>query len=621
MRFIFLLLLSFGFQFVAIGAKPNGNLNNNNLNSDTSTVNNLNKQCWSLRRTDPSSAITIGKKSLALAQKIGYSEGVAQVLNFLGNCYVRLDDQRTASSYFFKALSFSDSLSINLEKGYALNNIAGAMIRQQEYQQALIYAKEALKLQIQNNDKKGIAYAWMQVSDTYYYLQQYDSLMIGAQNGLKIFKEIGMAEHTMVALKNIGRAWEGKGQYEKAITCFMEIINSRVSTKETISDVYIDLIKVYNLLKQPDKAIYWSNKWISERGVSELILSNLSDSYAIKKNWKEAYRNSQLSKLIKDSLLKQERFRQIKNLQILYETQETKKENDDLKEQISVKDVLMKSSILIIILIILVVLILLSKRNQQVRMLKILNQKNEEIGSQRDHLTELNQTKNKLFSIIAHDLRAPIGNISVLLDLLTENESDFTKEELVDNLKMLSDSSKATFKLLENLLTWSMAQRGELIFKPLPNDMFKLVKLNIDLFAANAKSKNILILNELNAEFTCTFDYEMINTVLRNLINNAIKFTQEGGNVTISGTKINDQIEISVKDTGIGMDIKTKNSLFGTELKQNRKDGTMGEKGTGLGLILCKEFIAKHNGRIWVESEIGAGSTFKFSLPSQQTFE
>jgi signal transduction histidine kinase len=248
-------------------------------------------------------------------------------------------------------------------------------------------------------------------------------------------------------------------------------------------------------------------------------------------------------------------------------------------------------------------------------MLKILNQKNEEIGSQRDHLTELNQTKNKLFSIIAHDLRAPIGNISVLLDLLTENESDFTKEELVDNLKMLSDSSKATFKLLENLLTWSMAQRGELIFNPLPNDMFKLVQMNIDLYAGNAKSKNIQIVNDLSTDINCTFDYEMINTVLRNLINNAIKFTPEGGNVTISGSIINDQFEVSVRDTGIGMDTKTKNSLFGIELKQNRKDGTMGEKGTGLGLILCKEFITKHNGRIWVESETGAGSTFKFSLP------
>ena len=614
-----MLLLS-GFQFVATSAVTNGNQNSSSLNRDTSIVNNLNKQCWSLRRTDPSTAIAIGKRSLALAQKIGYNEGEAQVLNFLGNCYVRLDDQRTASSYFFKALSFSDSLSINLEKGYALNNIAGAMIRQQDYPQALIYAKEALNVQIQNKDKKGIAYAWVQVSDTYYYLQQYDSLMIAAQKGQVIFKEIGLLEHTMVALKNIGRAWEGKGQYEKAIACFMEIINSKVSTKETISEVYIDLIKVYNLLKQPDNAIYWSNKWISERGVSELILSNLADSYAIKKKWKEAYRNTQLSKSVKDSLLKQERFRQIKNLQILYETQETKKENNDLKEQISVKDLLMKSSILIIILVVLVVLILLSKRNQQVRMLKILNQKNEEISLQRDHLDELNQTKNKLFSIIAHDLRGPIGNTSVLLDLLTENEGEFTKEELLENLFLLKDSSKATFKLLENLLTWSLAQRGELIFNPLPNDMFKLVQLNIDLFAVNVKSKNILILNELDIDFICTFDYEMINTVLRNLINNAIKFTHEGGRVTVSGRKINDQIEICVMDSGIGMDIKTKNSLFGTELNQNRKDGTMGEKGTGLGLILCKEFITKHNGRIWVESEIGGGSIFKFSLPSEQTF-
>ncbi|GEM_PF-5353085 len=614
-KLLLTVLLFFGFLFDTFSAVAIGNQGNSYLNTDTSIVNNLNKQCWSLRRTDPSKAISIGKESLALAQKIGYNQGEAQALNFLGNCYVRLEDHRTASSFFFRALAFSDSLNINLEKGYALNNIAGAMIRQQDYRQALNYADQALKLQLQNKDKKGIAYAWMQVSDTYYFLHQYDSLMIAANKAQTIFKEIGMLEHTMVALKNIGRGWQGKGENEKAIACFMEIINSPVSPRETINDVYLDLIKVYIQLKQPDNAISWSNKWLSEKGVNEQVLSYLAFSYAMKENWIEAYRNIELSRLVKDSILKQEQFRQIKNLQILYETQVTKKENEDLKERISMKDQLMNAFIVIIILVVLLVFILLSKRKQQVHLLQMVNQKNEEISSQRDHLDELNQTKNKLFSIIAHDLRGPIGNISVLLELLTENGSDFTKEELHENLILLSDSSKATFKLLENLLTWALAQRGELIFDPKPNDLFQLVQLSIDLFATNAQNKKIHILNQLDHDFVFEFDYDMINTVIRNLINNAIKFTEENGQVIVSGTKINNQVEISIQDTGIGMDDKTKRSLFGADLKQNRKDGTIGEKGTGLGLILCKEFIIKHNGRIWVESEIGKGSIFKFSLP------
>jgi signal transduction histidine kinase len=230
-------------------------------------------------------------------------------------------------------------------------------------------------------------------------------------------------------------------------------------------------------------------------------------------------------------------------------------------------------------------------------------------------LDELNQTKNKLFSIIAHDLRGPIGSTSTFLELLTTHESEFSKQELLENLILIKDSSKATFKLLENLLTWARAQKGEIVFNPQKNNLFKLVQSNIDLFASNADNKKIQTLNEINPELIFEFDLEMINTVMRNLINNAIKYTNEDGTITISAKEFEENIEISVEDTGIGMDSDNAELLFITDLKRNRKEGTKGEKGTGLGLILCREFVTKHNGNIWAESELGLGSTFKFTLP------
>ena len=585
---------------------------------DTTSVNLLNQQCWSLRRSDPLSAIVIGKVALEKARKIGYDRGEAQVLNYLGICYLRLNDSPTAADYFYQALLFSDSLNIRIEKGYALNNIASSLIAEGQNRQALIYARRALALQVQNNDTKGIAYAYMRMCDVYNSLQKYDSLLITSQTAFKLLKELGMNENSLIALKSIGRAWEGKHQYAKALSCYLEIINSKSISPVTVRNVDNDLARVYNLMNMPDQAIYYGKLWMSTEKGNDIIFRHMANAYALKNDWKEAFRYELMSMTAMDSVDKEEKLSQIKNLQILYETRETEKENANLKLKLSIKNLVMLAFIFIIFLIGLLVLILQSKKNQQIRLNRILNKQNEEIGIQRDHLTELNLTKDKLFSIIAHDLRGPIGSTFTFLELLIANESDFTKNELVDNINVLKNSSKATYKLLENLLTWLRSQKGEIEFNPTQNNLFNVAQTNIDLFAFNAENKRIKISNEINPTISFGFDKEMINTVIRNLINNAIKYTRENGQISISAKEINDCIEISVHDTGIGMNSEEAEVLFLTVNSQNRKDGTRGEKGTGLGLLICKEFVGIHNGKIWAESKPNKGSTFRFLLPGKQ---
>ena len=589
--------------------------------SDSVMVNMLNNESWSLRRTDPLKAILIGQKSLNLAREIGYSEGEAKSMNYLGIFYLRLQDSQTASEYFFKTLAFSDSLKIDIEKGYALNNIASCLLFEGEYNQALDYARKSLVLQTQNHNQKGVAYSLLRMSDIFNSLQQYDSLLIAAQSSYVIFKESGMRENALVALKNIGRGWEGKEQYSKALNCYMEIANDISVPQEIVLDVYADLLRIYNLLKLPDQSIFYGKKWLDEKKGNDVTYKNMANSYALKENWKEAFHYALLSISAKDSVEKEEKFRQIKNLQILYETRQTEKENTALRSELKTQYLFVATFAFIILLIGLLVLILLSKKNQQARLNKMLNQKNAEISTQCVDLEVLNHTKDKLFSIIAHDLRGPIGNTSAFLEVLTTNEEEFTKEELLENLILLKNSSKATFKLLENLLTWALAQRGEIIFKPLQNNLFNLVKSNVDLFQSNAENKKIRVINALHSQLIFDFDYEMINTVIRNLINNAIKYTGENGEISISANIIEDAIEISVKDTGIGMDQETAQLLFLTDLNLNRKEGTNGEKGTGLGLIICREFVQKHRGKIWAISECGKGTTIKFTLPLKQSDE
>jgi len=237
------------------------------------------------------------------------------------------------------------------------------------------------------------------------------------------------------------------------------------------------------------------------------------------------------------------------------------------------------------------------------------------IKTQNEELQLLNNTKNKFFSIIAHDLRGPIGSMDSFLDVIIANLESNTREELLKNISLLKNSTRQTFSLLENLLTWARSQRDEIPYEPAWNNLRFIIDECVSIFKIKADAKKIRYISYLHQDLYCFFDAEMIRTILRNLINNATKYTRINSTIEISATKNEQNVVVSIKDTGIGINAKIKEKLFRIDSKMPSAEGTNGEKGTGLGLILCYEFIKKHNGNIWVESEPEKGSTFRFSLP------
>ncbi|MEL1240641.1 sensor histidine kinase [Flavobacterium flavipallidum] len=223
--------------------------------------------------------------------------------------------------------------------------------------------------------------------------------------------------------------------------------------------------------------------------------------------------------------------------------------------------------------------------------------------------------KDQFFSIIAHDLKGPFNGIIGLSELLLERENELNQEETNEFIELIHESSKNTFSLLNNLLTWSQSQTGNLEFNPNKTDISALIDKTIHLLANLAKSKNITIHSKIEKNQFLIADKNMLETVFRNLISNAIKFTHYDGEIILSMKKKDDQYVFSIQDNGIGIALEKTSNLFAIKQKNNTL-GTNNETGTGLGLMICKDFIEKHGGKIWVHSQIGQGSTFKFSIPA-----
>ena len=230
-------------------------------------------------------------------------------------------------------------------------------------------------------------------------------------------------------------------------------------------------------------------------------------------------------------------------------------------------------------------------------------------------LHELNVTKDRFFSIIAHDLRGPMGGFMGLTDLLTEELSNMSMAEIQEFLGSMRDSATNLFKLLENLLQWARVQQGGIILSRERVLFHPIVIESLEMIQESAKKKGITINCDISEELEVFADSNLIQAIIRNLVSNAIKFSARGGTVSISAKITEDEnVEISVKDMGIGMNPFMVENLFRIDIK-NGRPGTEGEQSTGLGLLLCKEFIEKHGGHIKVESEVGKGSVFTFNIP------
>ncbi|MCP4399463.1 MAG: response regulator [bacterium] len=247
---------------------------------------------------------------------------------------------------------------------------------------------------------------------------------------------------------------------------------------------------------------------------------------------------------------------------------------------------------------------------------ELVKERTGELSIANQQLRELNASKDKFFSIISHDLRSPFITILTLTQFLSGQPDISTNAEVNTKITLLRTSAERLYALLENLLTWARIQRGAMQCEVEVFDLFEIAEENIAIFESKAEHKKITLSNSIQENTLVYADFTMTNTVVRNLFSNALKFTEAGGRITLSANAQEEYIETAVSDTGCGIDEDGIAVLFRIDT-QYTTTGTAGEQGTGLGLILCKELVEQNGGKIWVESEVGKGTTFRFTVPKQ----
>ena len=503
----------------------------------------------------------------------------ASVLNDLGHFYLGLNQFNKAITYFSQALIICESNHLSELQAFAFSNMGLAYQKIGDPKKAENLIQKSLPIAIKNNYKQIEADDYQTLGNIFKDRKQVDLALKEYQNAFSLYELIGCEIGKINTFINLGKAYLEKEDAGKAEICFRNALvlsrDKHFTNLEMIS--YQQLANVFNM----------TGNFLRSQENYRLFIK-LKDS------------SESLEKLLIIS--------QINNSQII----QTKQKNiDDLinegNRQASLNR--LKNTFFNILLILLIVVLALSIG---LGLYSLKNRKaNLQLSLQKEELISLNNVKDRLFSIISHDLRSPLANLEAILKLM--DSGDLTIEEVIMLTSRLTNDVQETTIMLDNLLQWSKSQ---MVGAKPKYEEINLLKVSLDAinFLSHQASKKMIHLSvDQSINFLSFGDLEMIKLVFRNLLANAIKFTPNYGSVRISLNCYDNMVHISVQDSGIGIQDKALKKLFGQEMVSTR--GTENEKGTGLGLVLCRDFVEKNKGKIWVKSKLGKGSTFTFSLP------
>lgn len=582
---------------------------------------------------NPDSSIRLAEQALALAQA-GESKFLEGFSSFtLSKAHWALGNFRLSIEYGFKALKIYENTPHIYHWGESYLALARTFIDLKNYSQARHYLQRALLLAEQHSNDQLLADVYREYSMLMTEINQLDSALLLADRGLSIYHQFRDTVNTSIIYSRKAKIYFFKRDYRTSNLFNRKgrVLDSLVGNRRSMGIGYLQAGLNAHAMNKPDSAIFFLKKSIpinhSINNFSALAQIHQLLATIFTGQNKPALAVTQLNLALqyKDSLYNAEKAGQILEMQSLYELEGKNQTIDMLAKENAIQEKQVQNQRIVtallsigIILLITLIAVLVRLRSIQSRANRELKTKTEaialqkeEIQSQAENLQHLNDLKSKLFSVVSHDLRGPIASLHSLLELLTNKQ--LSENEFVLFVGKLKTNIGVTQRTLENLLNWSLSQMEGIKTDPQVVDVKMLVEDTCRLLEEVAERKNISLNNTISDSTHVRVDPNQLQLILRNLVHNAIKFSKTNQEVLVSATCNQRFCILMVKDSGIGMNHDEINLITGSE--HFTKVGTQQEKGTGLGLLLCKEFIKRNGGTLEIESTEGEGTEVRISLP------
>ncbi len=621
---------------------------------DTTRVRILTENCWKYRSTDPERAIKYGLTALSLTENMSRNKHLPEIYNYLGIIQGNMGNLDSAYTFYYLGLEKADEYSDSNQIAYSLNNIGDYYFKKALFSTALGFILKANEIFEKISNNPGLAYSFNDIGEIYLkqnnfekaseYFSRSKDLRLSMNDDRGVAKSLINLATTYLRLGDIelaketynsaveysrtadyikGESWILAGlseiyfyqkQYGKALENRFEAleIDKKIGNKygeiinlNQIGRIYLSQGNLNNAEKYLEMARSESDKTghLDQLMLSHDYLRELSLKVG---DYKNAYKHLSNYETVKDSIYSLESANQIADLQTAFLTEKKDRENEILRKDLDFEQTTNKYLIIISILVSGILFLLYSRFRAEHKSLNKLNEINQK-------LKELNAQKNKMFSIIGHDLKNPAGALYNYLDYLYQDYENLSKEEIKDILQNSFNATERLQKQLLDLLEWGEVSNKLIDFEIEEIDLKEAVEEICELYRPTAEIKNITLDHKKHDCFIKS-DKRMITTVLRNLVDNSIKFTPEGGTVTVSYHENENNYYISTKDTGVGIKQDKIDNLFRIDMVSSTR-GTAQEKGSGLGLLICSEFVKKCDGVIEVKSKIGEGSEFIVKLP------
>jgi signal transduction histidine kinase/tetratricopeptide (TPR) repeat protein len=574
---------------------------------------------------DYSGALKYDNTNLGLVVEKRDSSATAAVLNYIGYDYLYLGQYDEAYHYFTQSHKIASAIHDSLRMVKSLHNVGSVFRELKQYDIALQHYDLARKIGEAIKDRDGLAYMLDDKADVYLRQKDYDEAKKFLLQAMEVIKERGMTEIEHRALIKLATISSELGEFDRAIAYYDSAyrIHKKHDNEFGMAETDIGKSQVYiqqGKFKEAEALLVRASEAAHQLNAHKLETDSyqrLSELAEKRGDFKNALRYYKLHKSIEDSIFSQEMVQKMYQSQLRFATETKDSEIASLTKSKAEQEAILKrkeflSNILVVVIALCAVLLFSIYRSGQrrIRINKLLMEHQAEIKKRSVELEQLNQVKDKFFSIISHDLRSPMNALAGILDLAEKKQ--LQPHEFTQVTKELRIQFNHTKTLINNLLDWTLLQMDKLRIHEDRVDLHSMVEENYKLFAAT-QSKSLQMKNLIIPGTFAKADTNMVNLVFRNLILNAIKFTEVGGTVTVDAKPLEGFVQVGISDTGVGITPDVQKILFEKTTGYSTR-GTANEKGTGLGLILCKEFVERNGGKIWLESEVGKGSTFYFTL-------